>query len=428
MIVLSVVLAHSIYRDIQLEKQYMGDLRNRIVGARLQKDGRDPYFYKWKQEDGLRYIDRQNDDSLKVSNISSSPAFHDLLIPFCDLQQRTISIFWLWLQYLLLIMITALLTGFCQNTLQKCLLINFSVFFTCTESWKGLIASGQVYLFIAFLISLAMYGLLKDTRWRYVCIAALGTALFILVKPTALVIFLPFILLYKSFKRYLIVSFSFIMLYVLFLVINNKERGFWLSYSDYLVENVKVHQHLNPSLQQNQPLPSIKNLEGIDFQEVKRSKLDHPISINSENGNFFVIFQRVFNKKLSVPVLSAFFLATVVLLMTGFLLKKINYGVTIPQTILLAFLLYLLSDIFSPVHRHQYNGTQWLPLLLIGIVALNKWRNVAGILIIAGLLLNISNMALIPGQHTLGELCWVVGLALIIFSKTTVNNIKWQLQ
>jgi len=33
-----------IYRDIQIEKQYTGDLRNRIVGARLQIDGIPPYF------------------------------------------------------------------------------------------------------------------------------------------------------------------------------------------------------------------------------------------------------------------------------------------------------------------------------------------------------------------------------------------------
>ena len=57
LIVLAVLLTHSIYRDIQLEKQYPSDLRNRVVGARLQKDGKDPYFYKWKKEDGFRYID-----------------------------------------------------------------------------------------------------------------------------------------------------------------------------------------------------------------------------------------------------------------------------------------------------------------------------------------------------------------------------------
>lgn len=32
------ILFHSINRDIDLEKQYPADLRNRVVGARLQKE------------------------------------------------------------------------------------------------------------------------------------------------------------------------------------------------------------------------------------------------------------------------------------------------------------------------------------------------------------------------------------------------------
>src|SRR6187549_2846741 len=86
-IILLSLLTHCIYRDIQLSKQNTGDLRNRVVGARLQKDGKDPYFYKWKKEDGFRYFDPANQGPLAVSNITATPFFHDLLFPVCNWPQ-----------------------------------------------------------------------------------------------------------------------------------------------------------------------------------------------------------------------------------------------------------------------------------------------------------------------------------------------------
>src|SRR5215467_6462451 len=103
--ILVAIITHSIIRDITLEKQYPGDLRNRVVAARLQKDGRLPYFYKWKKGDSERYLDPLNTGDIKVSNITASPFFHELLFPICDFNQRTISIIWLWTQYALLIII-----------------------------------------------------------------------------------------------------------------------------------------------------------------------------------------------------------------------------------------------------------------------------------------------------------------------------------
>ncbi|MDP9042728.1 MAG: hypothetical protein M3N30_12170, partial [Bacteroidota bacterium] len=54
-ILLMAILTHSVIRDVMYDKQYPGDLRNRIVGARLQKDGKLPYHYHWQESDGIRY-------------------------------------------------------------------------------------------------------------------------------------------------------------------------------------------------------------------------------------------------------------------------------------------------------------------------------------------------------------------------------------
>src|SRR5438445_9849442 len=87
------VLAYALYRDIRVEQRYYGsDLRNRVVGARLIKDGRSPYFYKWRIADGVRYYDPDNFDPDNcehdsISVITATPFFHHLLSPIADQPQ-----------------------------------------------------------------------------------------------------------------------------------------------------------------------------------------------------------------------------------------------------------------------------------------------------------------------------------------------------
>ncbi|MEJ0082702.1 MAG: hypothetical protein WDM78_17515 [Puia sp.] len=80
---LTAVFSICIWRDIQIEKKYTIDLRNRIVGARLQKDGRPPYFYKWKPNDGLRYYDPNQTDTTYANAATASPFFSPFIIPHC---------------------------------------------------------------------------------------------------------------------------------------------------------------------------------------------------------------------------------------------------------------------------------------------------------------------------------------------------------
>src|ERR1700755_3219804 len=96
------VLGYAIHRDIHYEKAYAGDLRNRVVGARMVKDGRSPYFYKWREGDGLRYYDPQNFDTWKPSHMTSTPVLYRLLSPLVEMPQAAISKWWLGVQYLLL--------------------------------------------------------------------------------------------------------------------------------------------------------------------------------------------------------------------------------------------------------------------------------------------------------------------------------------
>ena len=67
-IIAAVLLTIAFIRDLGYEKLYPGDLRNRVVGARLIHDGQSPYFYKWKPQDGMRYYDPESFTNSIITN------------------------------------------------------------------------------------------------------------------------------------------------------------------------------------------------------------------------------------------------------------------------------------------------------------------------------------------------------------------------
>src|SRR5580692_4577641 len=116
---LTAVFSFCIWRDVQIEKQYTIDLRNRVIGARLQKDGKLPYFFKWQPSDGLRYYDPNNFDITYGNTITASPFFHHLLYPIADLPQRKISQIWLVFEYVIFISIVLFAFSFTKNLRQQ---------------------------------------------------------------------------------------------------------------------------------------------------------------------------------------------------------------------------------------------------------------------------------------------------------------------
>src|ERR1700712_2715995 len=136
----------SFYRDLQADKHNPADLRNRIVGARLIKDGKSPYFYKWKATDGIRYYDPVAFDTLTFSNMTATPFFHHLLAPLAELPQRQISRCWLILHYVMLLIAAVLFFKTAPGTVRKYLVIVAAAFFLLTQGWQMSIQNGQNYL------------------------------------------------------------------------------------------------------------------------------------------------------------------------------------------------------------------------------------------------------------------------------------------
>jgi hypothetical protein len=418
-IFLLVLLSHSIYRDVHLEKQYTVDLRNRVVGARLQKDGKLPYNYYFLPVDGLRYFDIQNfnSDSSGANNITASPFFHQLLYPICDLQQRSISKIWLWLQYILLVCMIFIFSELTRDKNKKLLILNLGIIFTLTEAWKNLIICGQLYFFVAFLICCIIAGLINNKK-SGIILAGICASAFVLTRPIGIVLFIPFLIFYKKYIIFLAVSFSGLIIYLLFVLNDPYEKSLYLNYASRMKMHVLYHQSAltNPPEIPKSNTLSVRKFEGIDFEEVNQQINDHPIKVYSENGNIFILYFFLTHKKMPLVWLFLLSAGAILTLTILFYFHCKKYPAQKMQIILFGFTMYMIVELLSPVTRHQYYTVQWFPLVLAGFLVLPGWTGRISFILLAGLMLNIVNFPWLPMRHTLGEFCWLAGMLLLIFS------------
>lgn len=415
----------SFKRDLIYEKDYTGDLRNRVVGARLIADGKSPYFYKWRVADSTRYYDPNSFGDGKVSNITATPFFHQLLIPISGLPQSTISKIWLWTEYIMLLLIVLIMLSFCNSNVQKTVVIFTASAFLFTEAWKDHVFTGQMYLVIAFLSSLFIYLFYKAKNNFTYFICGIAAASLILIRLNFIVFFLPFIFLLPRLKLKSVFALLFPgIIGVLFILTNPFQRQLW---SDFFTA-VKTHTHIH----QGEPVqtgifpadPKYSEWEGIDMKNASTITPDMRNYPKSENGNFFVLVRIFLHKKIG-----SFGLIITSLLLIGslfftfyFVLRK--KAPTISDLRILAalgFCFYMITDLFSPVYRHQYYTVQWIPAVLLFLtVAKFKPDFWFIFLIFAGIILNMVNVPFIKMEHTMGE--YLILVVLICYSFVYFNR------
>jgi hypothetical protein len=199
-------------------------------------------------------------------------------------------------------------------------------------------------------------------------------------------------------------------------LIDKKELSLWQDYRSAMGQHIKEHQELHPALIQNDPSPNYPRWEGVNIPALDSAEIDNPMKGHSENGNVFVIFKNFFHWKIAPPLLFIGSLFLIAALAVLFWFYRIRKGDDDPAAIaILAYSLYMISDLFSPIYRHQYYTVQWIfPLLLAAALVRPRWKTPFG-LMMAGLLLNISKTGFIPMQHTLGEYLILAALLLQAF-------------
>ncbi|RYY14029.1 MAG: DUF2029 domain-containing protein [Chitinophagaceae bacterium] len=413
----------SVYRDIQLRKQFPGDLRNRVVGSRLQMDGISPYFYHWKPSDGLRYYDWNNGNNrLEVSNITATPFFHQLISPVAGFSQYNISIIWLVLCYLMLIVMVILAFRLCQTGYQQAAVLFIAVLFLFSYAWTGHVVNGQMYLVIPFLsfgfyFILASKPLLINGMFAGVLAASL-----VLVRPTTIIFLVPFLLVAKNFNLKYKLSIIMPALF-LFLVsfATSPSREYWNDYRLAVQEHVKAHQTPDAVTGVFHAVPTINKWEGWDMEKIIEAQKFPYYKNNDANGNVFVFINHILHLRTPVWLLTVMCLVSIGLFSFMFYKSNTAVNLSLYSVAILAFLLYMLTDLFSPVHRFQYNASQWIfPLLLTA----SGWRSRMNKLFVlgvpTGIVLNSLPFSMFRMQHSIGEYIVFFSLAALLLTNKTV--------
>lgn len=401
------LLLPAVFRDIQLEKSYPSDLRNRQVGSRLIKDGKLPYFFHYGGGQDMRYLDIKNCGPLKVSNITATPYLHQLFMPICDLPFRTFSLAWLACCYLLLAIVYLLMQSINYSSTSKIITWASIVLFPYTEAWKTHIYQGQYYLLIPFLLVVFYWAFVKKQNWLSLLSLAVVAISLVLIRPTAILFLLPFICLIKSYKKQFFSVASFGILALLLIISSSFQRSLWNEYRESINEQVRIHQHDNPTFISYIPCPDVQEVEG--FKLLKQDQYNK-INTNVECGNVHILWQMVFKQKLPLKLLyvGELFVITILLFLYFFIHKK-SRSFSLLNAAYLGFALLMLADLCAPINRTQYNTVQWIfPLLLVAQLKIHATLRWYIMLLWIGFLLNIVNLSFIKMEHTVGEYLMLV--------------------
>jgi hypothetical protein len=398
------VLWYALTRDVRYSREYMGDLRNRVVGARIIAEHGSPYFYKWKPGDSLRYYDPQAFDIYKPSISTSTPFLHRLLIPLGDLPFATAMRVWLVVLYVLYFAMVVYAFVVARAPSARAAVLVTALLFMLTNAWELHTKYGQTYLLIPALAMLVI------ALWRWPFLAGSAAAVLVMMRPNSALFVVPF-LMARGLRWSFVVPWVIAVGWVL---LSPGERGLWMDYERMLGEQVKIHQDLSPMTRPAITDPGYLHWEGLDMDTVRARIARDPVHIYSENGNLFVLYRKIVGRRMPLVLIGVLGVLSIGAVMVALVLARRRYGAPEPsQLAIIGFCLYMISDLFSPIYRHAYYGVQWImPLLLAASLykkRLKRWY--LGLL--AALLLNIVHLPFLKMGNTLGEYVFLVCLLAI---------------
>jgi hypothetical protein len=405
---------YAIQRDCSLVPQFPRDLRNRVTGARLMEDVKDPYYYKWKPSDSLKYYEPNDYRGLIVSSSTASPFFHRLMSPLNHFSFLTIAWIWLGLEYFFLLLFVFIGIYFCDSYARKSFILLLSGGFLLTDAWITHVLVGQMYIFIAVILFIVSSVLIHSKKSKYHLWLGVLAAATILIRPPVLLVFFPLIFQLKKSYKFCLSTSICIIAYLIFLVFNPVENFYWKSFT----QSIKIHTQYHEGLIKEKVVPKtnkIMDLEGFEFRKVDSLVKVSSIKSHSEVGNLLYLQKMVTGKRIDSrtgSIITWIALAMIFLFFWYFQRKP-----SMQDVFILGYILYLVWGLLSPIIRNQYYTVEFFPLVLMVASSVKRIWAVAPVLIVIGLLLNITNTTLIPVRHTIGELFMLTGAIWFLFSR-----------
>ncbi|WP_336518352.1 hypothetical protein [Pollutibacter soli] len=418
-----VAIIYFLKRDLWLESVYTYDFKNRQVGARIQKDNGLPYFYIWKQGDTSRYYDYYTNTN--YSNITATPFFHHLIYPLADISHRKASFIWLIIEYLSLMICIGIAFYFSRTFVQRFAIFTCAVVFLLTVGWKYHIAAGQYYIIIPALFSVFLFVINRRKTNLNALAAGALVMMLVFIRPNTIFFFLPFIFLFKQFGlRYIISALVPSVVMFLFILSNQYEKSLWNNYSEGMKKQLRYHSHPELPFVKLDSIHRYAAADGWDSITVRNDPRENIINRYSENGNFFVIAEKLTGKRPGNNLLAAMMIFAAIGFVLIILIRhKKEKSISPEQMFLAGCCLYMIVDLLSPVYRHQYYIVQWLSPISIVAALYNRNIRTWFLVVFAGLLLNIVNLSWMKMEHTLGEYLILFSLLMITFrSKPLISK------
>jgi hypothetical protein len=382
------------------------------VGARLQLDGKLPYFYRWKPADGVRYYDPVKFDTSYASPITASPFFHEMLYPLADMQQRDISRIWLMIEWLLFTGSVCMAYLIAVGPLQRLLVLGGACVFPFTEAWLMHIQTGQIYLVFPLYCFLFLYLFQKKGLAFF---AGLVAIICVLSRPTSILFFVPFLFLKGHYRiREWLSFFVPAAIFLIWIGLSRFQRGLWMDYFHGISAHVRHHLSGDSFERNNRFEPVyLRKWEGLNNDSIQSARLNYPFHLKTELSGVPVFIQNHLHFNPGAALLNISLLIALAILLLIFFRRIATYPGGQPNIYWLSvfgFSLFMLVDFFSPILRSQYYGVEWIFPVLLSL-ALYRWKySLWYFLIFAGLLLNITDTALIVMRHTLGELVLMISV------------------
>lgn len=435
-VIMAMVLLASILKDIAYSVPLPSDLRNRIVGARMMKNGLSPYFYICKTGGPIQYENIFTEPDFVVSQSTASPFFHSVFSLVADLPQFQLDIFWMLLEYMALIGCSLLaILSLPQQYRKKALplVLAITVAFTFTTGWRLHIWNGQNYIFIPLLAMGSFYFLTKNENLMNIIIFAIFTAAMVLIRPVAILFYLPLFFYPKNYFKYGLATFLVITAYVLFVYCSPVQKTNWADYFKAIPIHITNNQHLYQGrpVTNGQFLP-VTHFEGIDLKSgVDLAKMDG-LGKMAETSNLYYFYNKLTANKLSINAMTYIGLGITLLLLLpiAWCIKK-GINISSEKLMVLGFVIYNFFTFCAPLPRFNYYWVEFLfPLLLLATGVKNVYI-LPIVFWVVGVCLNFPARPWLPGKQNIGEFLIVIALLHFVYRPIFVpclNEQKWKIK
>ena len=339
-------------RDI---KQYGGnDLRNKVVGARYLLAGLDPYAIElsppseWFVDPLRRYPG--------LSPTTVTPLVLMFYCPLAWLPYSTQRIIWFFIEWLTMILCILVLMRIVPTGIARFVFLVFSLlFFVSGFFWRLHVERGQFYIFLTFILSVAIFFDIKQKS----IIAAILLGLLTVLRPTFLII-IPLLLLLRRWKIAGTMVLASMAIFTLSLIGSNIQM--WDSYvkNVYLIQRVVIDKEYSKA-KFGPGLKIPESAEGTKFSNFLPTD-EGPVS-------FLVVIRQLTKRiyQLSPDIilkLDKFAGVCLIILCfcAAFLIGKYSFNQRFLWIFTMAVILNI--DYFAPL-RWQYTDVMFLPVIAL---------------------------------------------------------------